>query len=68
MIPAGSTGGFPALACSAGLTPHRRGWGLRQQRKGGGTQVSQYAFGGWQPFKLGDLRAGGMVGLVNGYS
>jgi hypothetical protein len=31
-------------------------------------KVSQYAFGGWQPFKLGDLRAGGMVGLVNGYS
>jgi hypothetical protein len=31
-------------------------------------KVSQYAFGGWQPFKLGDLRAGAMVGLVNGYS
>jgi hypothetical protein len=31
-------------------------------------KVSQYAFGGWQPLKLGDLRAGGMVGLVNGYS
>lgn len=31
-------------------------------------KVSQYAFVGWQPFKLGDLRAGAMVGLVNGYS
>lgn len=31
-------------------------------------KVSQYAFGGWQPLKLGDLRAGAMVGLVNGYS
>ncbi len=31
-------------------------------------KVSQYAFGGWQPLKLGNLRAGAMVGLVNGYS
>ncbi len=31
-------------------------------------KVSQYAFVGWQPLKLGDLRAGAMAGLVNGYS
>ena len=31
-------------------------------------KVSQYAFGGWQPFDVGPVRIGGMVGLVNGYS
>ena len=31
-------------------------------------KVSQYAFGGWQPFDVGPVRIGGMVGLVDGYS